>query len=225
MWQKDSNHCVVNWDHYVYKQCERVWMCRVCSIRFQNDLMLMLCVIIYLVFIVVLVVLIVIKVMACTSHSKTQMFKYVSYKKKPLNEFLSYPNVTWRLTVRLYFKMNSNYTIWGDSFFSFFFIYGFARKVWISPHQFSPHASTCHWGWFWCVNDNSISLCRLNCKFPESLGIFNWNLSRILEFPFGLSRFVNHKKTRPHWFGRKLSQTENGKPNGHTIFKCKYFRL
>lgn len=52
------------------------------------------------------------------------------------------------------------------------------------------------------------SVCRLNCKFPESLVIFNWNLSRILEFPFGLSRFVNHKKTRPHWFGRKLSQTE-----------------
>lgn len=42
---------------------------------------LMLCVIIYLVFIVVLVVLIVIKVMVCTSHSKTQMFKYVSYRK------------------------------------------------------------------------------------------------------------------------------------------------
>lgn len=51
-------------------------------------------------------------------------------------------------------------------------------------------------------------VCRLNSKFPESLDISNWNLSRILKFPFGLSGFVNHKKTRPHWFGRKLSQTE-----------------
>lgn len=41
-------------------------------------------------------------------------------------------------------------------------------------------------------------VCRLNSKFPESLDIFNWNLSRILKFPFGLSRFVWITKRLDH---------------------------
>lgn len=128
--------------------------------------------------------------------------------KKPLNEFLSYPNVTWRLTVRLYFKMNSNYTIWGDSYFLSSLYTVLHVRFEFGHISFPPTHQPIAIGVDFDVWTTIASVCRLNCKFPESLGIFNWNLSHISKFPFGLSRFVNHKKTRPHWFGRKLSQTE-----------------
>lgn len=182
-------------------------MCRVCSIRFQNDLMLMLCVIIYLVFIVVLVVLIVIKVMACTSHSKTQMFKYVSYKKNRWMNFwvTQMSHGGWRYVYILKWTATTQYEeipFFLSSLYTVLHVRFEFRHISFPPtHQLAIGVDFDVW-------TTIASVCRLNCKFPESLGIFNWNLSRISNFPFGLSRFVNHKKTRPHWFGRKLSQTE-----------------